>query len=103
MDGKRAAPRKGRRVVFVGDGVPTSHQRGGAALLGPLWGGLSAQPTGGEKNAGHLSLRQRFALTPPSQREARKDGFPRQCEHWLGTTALRAVRADGVVRPYKTA
>ena len=32
MDGKRAAPRKGRRVVFVGDGVSTSRQRGGAAL-----------------------------------------------------------------------
>ena len=57
------------------------------------------QPTGGEKNAWHLSLRQRFALTPPSQREARRDGFPRQCAHWLGMTALRAVRADRVVRP----
>ena len=32
--------------------------------------GLSAQPTGGEKTAGRLSLRQRFALPPPSQREA---------------------------------
>ena len=83
----------------VGDGVPTSHQRGGAALLGPLWEGLSAQPTGEEKNAGHLSPRQRFALTPPSQREARGDGFPRQCvpqghllrgAHWLGMTARRA-------------
>ena len=108
MDGKRAAPRKGRRVVFagirflcragpmcpaekcvpgggargprptgqvryppVGDGVPTSHQRGSAAL---------------------------------------GDGFPRQCvlqghllrgAHWLGMTALRAVWADRVVRPYK--
>ena len=28
------------------------------------------------------------------------DGFPRQCEHWLGMTALRAVRADRVARPY---
>ena len=30
MDGKRAAPRKGRRVVFVGDGafdVPSARQR----------------------------------------------------------------------------
>ena len=115
MDGKRAAPHPGRRVVCffcvwggyapVGDGVPTSHQRGGAALLGPLWEGLSAQPTGEEKNAGHLSPRQRFALTPPSQREARGDGFPRQCvpqghllrgAHWLGMTALRAVWADRV-------
>ena len=32
MDGKRAAPRKGRRVVFVGDGVSASRQRGSAAL-----------------------------------------------------------------------
>ena len=102
MDGKRAAPLAGRRVVFwgvctcragpmcpaagyaffggargprptgqvryppVGDGVPTSHQRGSAAL---------------------------------------GDGFPRQCvpqghllrgAHWLGMTALRAVWADRV-------
>ena len=37
----------------------------------PSGRGLSAQPTGGEKNAWHLSLCQRFALPPPSQREAR--------------------------------
>ena len=145
MDGKRAAPRKGRRVVFfggvctcragpmcpaagyaffggargprptgryveprVGDGVlqwsaaeqmplgydvPSARQR--RAVRPPLGGGLSAQPTGEEKNAWHLSLRQRFALPPPSQREARGDGFPRQCSHWLGmtgsTAALRAM------------
>ena len=63
----------------------------------PSGRGLSAQPTGGEKNAGHLSLRQRFALIPPSQREERGDGFPRQCSHWLGmtgsTAALRAMHA----------
>ena len=29
------------------------------------------------------------------------NGFPRQCEHWLGMTPLRGVRADRVVRPYK--
>ena len=95
MDGKRAAPRKGRRVVFfggvctcragpmcpaagyaffggargprptgryveprVGDGVPTSHQCGGAALLGPLWeGAVGAADWGREK---------RVASLPPS-------------------------------------
>ena len=67
----------------------------------PSGRGLSAQPTGGEKTVWNLSLRQRFALLPPSQREARRDGFPRQCSHWLGMTALRAVWADRVVRPYK--
>ena len=92
MDGKRAAPRKGRRVVFagirflcragpmcpaekcvpgggargprptgqvryppVGDGVPTSHQRGSAALLGPLWeGAVGAADWGREKRGASL-------------------------------------------------
>ena len=95
----------------------------------PSGRGLSAQPTGGEKAVWHLSLRQRFALTPPSQREARGNGFPRQCAHWLGMTGkwggqsrppkqsrTRTARngtsrtpsptggrerADRVVRPYK--
>ena len=95
MDGKRAAPRKGRRVVFagirflcragpmcpaekcvpgggargprptgqvryppVGDGVSTSRQRGGAALLGPLWeGAVGAADWGRAK---------RVASLPPS-------------------------------------
>ena len=42
----------------------------------PSGRGLSAQPTGGEKNAWQLSLRQRFALPPPSQREARGIHIP---------------------------
>ena len=67
----------------------------------PSGRGLSAQPTGGEKTVWNLSLRQRFALPPPSQREARRAGFPRQCSHWLRMTALRAVWADEVVHPYK--
>ena len=37
----------------------------------PSGRGLSAQPTEGEKTVWSLSLRQRFALPPPSQREAR--------------------------------
>ena len=41
----------------------------------PSGRGLSAQPTGGERTVWNLSLRQRFALPPPSQREARRDGF----------------------------
>ena len=28
------------------------------------------------------------------------DGFLRQCEHWLGMTPLRGVRADRGVRTY---
>ena len=37
----------------------------------------------------YRSLRQRYALPPPSQREARGNGFPRQCAHWLGMTGER--------------
>ena len=92
MDGKRAAPRKGRRVVFLGGYAPVgrdpcvpppgthfsaghagpalrdgmlnrvsgtaSRQRGGAALLGPLWeGAVGAADWGREK---------RVASLPPS-------------------------------------
>ena len=42
----------------------------------PSGRGLSAQPTGGEKTVWNLSLRQRFALPPPSQREAREIRIP---------------------------
>ena len=42
----------------------------------PSGRGLSAQPTGGERNVWNLSLRQRFALPPPSQREARGIRIP---------------------------
>ena len=42
----------------------------------PSGRGLSAQPTGGEKTVWNLSLRQRFALPPPSQREARGIRIP---------------------------
>ena len=57
--GGARGPRPTGQVRYppVGDGVPTSRQRGSAAL---------------------------------------GDGFPRQCAHWLGMTALRAVWADGV-------
>ena len=61
-------------------------QRGGAALLGPLWEGAVGAADWGRENAWHLSLRQRFALTPPSQREAGENGLPHQCTHWLGMT-----------------
>ena len=49
--------------------------RGGAILPGANLA-LSAQPTGGEKTVWNLSLRQRFALPPPSQREARGIHIP---------------------------
>ena len=71
----------------VGDGVPdapSARQR--RAVRPPLGGGCRRSSRLGEKNAWHLSLRQRFALTPPSQREARGDGFPRQSADWLGMT-----------------
>ena len=106
---RRARPHIGRR------GRRPAVERSGTNALGvrrpvsaavprceaPSGRGLSAQPTEGEKPVCNLSLRQRFALPPPSQREARRDGFPRQCSHWLGMTTLRAVWADRVVRPYK--
>ena len=141
MDGKRAAPRKGCRVVFagirflcrtgpmcpaagyaffggargprptgryveprVGDGVldvPTARRRRAAALQGPLWEGAVGVADWGRENAWHLSLRQRFALTPPSQREARRDGFPRQCSHWLGMTGNGRTESFAPTRGYR--
>ena len=56
------------------------------AVRPPLGGGCRRSRLGERETAWHLSLRQRFALTPPSQREAQRNGFPRQCEHWLGMT-----------------
>ena len=56
----------------------------------PAGRGLSARATGGRGIAvRYRSLRQRYALPPPSQREARGNGFPRQCAHWLGMTGER--------------
>ena len=134
MDGKRAASRKGRRVVFlgvctcragpmcpaagyaffggargprptgryveprVGDGVPSARRC--RAARPPLGGGCRRSRLG-EKNAWHLSLRQRFALTPPSQREARGDGFPRQCSHWLGMTGNGRTESFAPTRGYR--
>ena len=61
-----------------GTAPSTSRQRGGAALLGPLWEGAVGAADWGRENAWPLSLRQRFALTPPSQREALGRGFSRR-------------------------
>ena len=58
--GGARGPRPTGRYVEprVGDGVPTSRQRGGAALLGPLWeGAVGAADWGREK---------RVASLPPS-------------------------------------
>ena len=50
---------------------PRRHWRGTAALQGSLWeGAVGAADWGGEKPY-DIFLRQRFALPPPSQREAR--------------------------------
>ena len=55
MDGKRGAPLRGAALFVVGDGVPTSHQRGSAALLGPLWeGAVGAADWGREKRVESL-------------------------------------------------
>ena len=98
MDGKRAAPRKGRRVVFVGDGVPTSCQRGSAALLGPLWeGAVGAADWGRAK---------RVAALPPSALRADTSLSEGGEERRIPTPVFAPARndrerADRVVRPYK--
>ena len=81
---RRARPHIGRR------GGRSAVERSGTNALGvrrpvsaavprceaPSGRGLSAQPTGGERTVWNLSLRQRFALPPPSQREARGIRIP---------------------------
>ena len=81
---RRARPHIGRR------GRRPAVERSGTNALGvrrpvsaavprceaPSRRGLSAQPTGGERTVWNLSLRQRFALPPPSQREARGIRIP---------------------------
>ena len=43
-------PARGAALLVVGDGAPTSRQRGSAALLGPLWeGAVGAADWGREK------------------------------------------------------
>ena len=76
------------RTLGVGDGVlpwsaaeqmPLVRRPVSAAVPrceAPSGRGLSAQPTEGEKTVWNLSLRQRFALPPPSQREARGIHIP---------------------------
>ena len=55
----------------------------------PLGGAVGAGDWGRGIAVRYRSLRQRYALPPPSQREARGNGFPRQCAHWLGMTGER--------------
>ena len=98
--GGARGPRPTGRYVEprVGDGVPSARQR--RAVRPPLGGGCRRSRLG-EKNAWHLSLRQRFALTPPSQREARGDGFPRQCSHRLGMTGNGRTESSAPTRGYR--
>ncbi len=57
---------------FAGGGVPdVPYSAAAPRCKAPSARGLSAKPTGGEKSVRNLSPRQRFALPPPSQREAR--------------------------------
>ena len=108
MDGKRVAPRKGRRVVFAGirflcragPMCPAEKCVPGGGAHGPRPAGQVRYPPVGD---GVPTSRQRGSA-------ALGDGFPRQCvpqghllrgAHWLGMTALRAVWADRVVRPCK--
>ena len=93
----RALARNDRGTGWTGssaptmrDGAPTSRQRGSAALQGPHWeGAVGAGDWGRGIAVRYRSLRQSYALPPPSQREARGNGFLRQCAHWLGMTGVR--------------
>ena len=71
--GGARGPRPTGQVRYppVGDGVPTSHQRGGAALGDGF------------------------------PRQCVPQGHLLRGAHWLGMTALRTVWAGGVVRPYR--
>ena len=70
-----AGPMDPALQVISQGAMPTSprrHWRGTAALQGPLWEGAVGAADWGRGNAAfYLSLRQRFAQPPPSQREAR--------------------------------
>ena len=98
---RRARPHIGRR------GRRPAVERSGTNALGvrrpvsaavprceaPSGRGLSAQPTGGEKTVWNLSLRQRFALPPPSQREARGNPYPlARRDTWAPPYGLRYAR-----------
>ena len=61
---------------FVEDGVPSAYP--------PC--SVGRDPCVPPRDVRCLSLRHRFALTPPSQREAGDNGLPHQCTHWLGMT-----------------
>ena len=81
---RRARPhirRRGRRPAVERSGTNALGVRRPVSAAVPRYEapsgrGLSAQPTGGEKTVWNLSLRQRFALPPPSQREARGIHIP---------------------------
>ena len=119
MDGKRAASRKGRRVVFAGirflcragPMCPAEKCVPGGGARGPRpTGQVRYPPVGTASRSG--AQRNKYPWGTTSRQRggaALGDGFPRQCvpqghllrgAHWLGMTALRAVWADGVVRPY---
>ena len=63
--GGARGPRPTGRYVEprVGDGVPASRQRGGAALLGPLWEGAVGAADWGREN-------RVTSLPPPALRAA---------------------------------
>ena len=103
MDGKRAAPRKGRRVVFFG-GVCTCRAgpmcpAAGYAFFG---GARGPRPTGRyvEPRVGDAvpTARQRRAVIARSVATRQSvflfwgDGFPRQSADWLGMTGSRGGR-----------
>ena len=102
----RLSVRRGRRPAVERSGTNSLGVRRPVCAAvprceAPSGRGLSAQPTGGEKTVWNLSLRQRFALPPPSQREARGIRIPlRGGTHGSRPTGTGGVRADRVVRPY---
>ena len=101
MDGKRAAPRKGRRVVFAGirflcragPMCPAAGYAFFGGAHGPRPTGRYVEPRVGD---GVPSARRCRAVIARSVATRQfvflfwGDGFPRQCAHWLGMTALRA-------------
>ena len=106
------------RTVRNGTASPASHQRGSAALQGPLWeGAVGAADWGREKRVTSLppsALRADTSLSEGGEERriptpvcglARNDSASRCGAMWASPpTELQEVRANGadrVVRPYK--
>ena len=102
MDGKRAAPHPGRRVVFVGVCTCRAGPMCPAAGYAFFGGAHGPRPTGRyvepRVGDGVPSARQRRAVIARSVATRQSvflfwgDGFPRQSADWLGMTGSRGGR-----------